>query len=129
MFTFNRNEQIAIIVLTALLIVGSIVSAYDYFWPSEIETFRVHKAAIPVPPESDHSATEVEEPTGPIDVNTATASSLTTLPQVGPKTAERIIAYRDSNGPFSSVEELTKVRGIGPKTIEKLRPLVMVDNP
>lgn len=54
-----------------------------------------------------------------ININTATAEELVTLKNVGPKTAERVIAYRQANGPFTSVEELTNVKGIGDKTIVK----------
>lgn len=59
-----------------------------------------------------------------LDLNTATAGELETLPGIGPVMAERIIAYREDNGPFSSVDELDNVAGIGPKTLESLRPLV-----
>ena len=54
-----------------------------------------------------------------ININTATAQELATLKNVGPKTAERVIAYRQANGQFTSVEELANVKGIGDKTIEK----------
>lgn len=58
-----------------------------------------------------------------IDVNAAPAESLTMLPGIGPVLAERIVADREANGPFRSLDELDRVRGIGPRTIEKLRPL------
>jgi competence protein ComEA len=61
---------------------------------------------------------------GRINLNTADASSLDTLPRVGPAMAARIIAYRDTNGPFSSVDDLLGVPGIGEKTLEGLRDLV-----
>lgn len=56
-----------------------------------------------------------------ININTATAEELDTLPGVGPSRANDIIAYRDSNGGFSSVEDLKNVSGIGDKTFEKLK--------
>ncbi len=62
----------------------------------------------------------------PINLNTATAQLLEQLPGVGPKTAERIIAYRDEHGRFGAVDELMNIRGIGPKRMEQLRPLVSV---
>jgi competence protein ComEA len=61
----------------------------------------------------------------PLDINSATASELEGLPNIGPKTAERIIAYRTSNGRFRSVEELDNVKGIGEKTLAKLKPYVV----
>ncbi len=65
-------------------------------------------------------------PPEPIDLNTATLSQLDTLPGVGPVTAERIIAWRTQHQRFSQVDELGEVDGIGPKTLEQLRPLVRV---
>ena len=63
---------------------------------------------------------------GPVAVNSATAEQLDTLPGVGPATAAAIIAYRDEHGPFSSVEQLGEVRGIGPAKLDALRDLVSV---
>ncbi|MEE4379068.1 MAG: helix-hairpin-helix domain-containing protein [Candidatus Competibacteraceae bacterium] len=54
-----------------------------------------------------------------IDINTATAEELATLDGVGATKAAAIIQYREMNGPFSSVEDLVKVKGIGNKTLEK----------
>lgn len=61
-----------------------------------------------------------------IDLNRATLHELEQLPRVGPKIAKRIIAFREAYGPFRSVEELLSVRGIGPKTLELMRPLARV---
>ena len=48
------------------------------------------------------------------------------LPGVGPATATAILAHRDQHGPFSSVDDLIEVRGIGPAKLEAIRPLVVV---
>ena len=61
-----------------------------------------------------------------IDLNTATQAQLESLPLVGPSMAKRIIEYRAANGPFKSVADLDKVKGIGEKTLAKLMPLVTV---
>ncbi len=59
-----------------------------------------------------------------VSLNSATRAELETLPGVGPKTAEAIIAYRSERGTFSSIEELINVKGIGPKKMEKMRPFL-----
>ena len=62
---------------------------------------------------------------GLVDLNTADAATLDTLPRIGPAMAERIIAWREANGPITSVDDLLAVSGIGSKTVEALRPLVV----
>jgi competence protein ComEA len=62
----------------------------------------------------------------PLDLNTATEAGLDELPGVGPVLAGRIIAWRSQHGRFTSVDELAEVPGIGPKVLERLRPLVRV---
>ena len=61
-----------------------------------------------------------------IDLNTATAMELETLPRVGPRTAERILEYRREHGGFERIEDLMDVRGIGERTFLRLKPLVTV---
>ena len=61
-----------------------------------------------------------------MNLNTADEQALDTLPGVGPATASAIIAYRQSDGPFGSVDDLLNVRGIGEAKLEQLRPLVTV---
>jgi competence protein ComEA len=53
-----------------------------------------------------------------ININTATAEQLIKLKRIGPKYAERIIQYRETNGKFKSVEDIIAVKGIGQKTVE-----------
>lgn len=61
-----------------------------------------------------------------VNINTATSEQLQTLPSIGPATAQRIIAWREANGSFVSIDQLLEVSGIGPKTFEGLRDLVAV---
>jgi competence protein ComEA len=65
-------------------------------------------------------------PGAAVDLNTATAEQLDTLPGVGPATAAAIIAHREQHGPFTSVDQLLDVRGIGEARLEQLRDLVSV---
>lgn len=62
----------------------------------------------------------------PVNINTATAEELQSLPRIGPAMAQRIIAWREAHGGFRSVNELDAVPGIGPSMLENLRPLVTV---
>jgi competence protein ComEA len=66
------------------------------------------------------------EAEGPVDLNTATAEQLDTLPGVGPATAAAIIEHRERQGPFRSVEDLLDVPGIGDAKLAQLRDLVSV---
>ena len=61
-----------------------------------------------------------------IGLNSATANDLATLPGIGPGRAAAIVAYRESHGPFASIEALITVPGIGPATLGKLRPLLEI---
>ena len=61
-----------------------------------------------------------------MNLNTADATQLDTLPRIGPAMADRIIQWRDANGRFTSVEDLLAVPGIGDKMLETLRDLVTV---
>lgn len=63
---------------------------------------------------------------GRININTADAALLQTLPGIGEVTAERIIRYRQENGPFSSIEELKDVPGIGESVLNGLRGKITV---
>jgi competence protein ComEA len=66
------------------------------------------------------------DPAAPVDLNTATDVQLDALPGIGPATAAAILAHREANGPFRSVDDLLDVRGIGEAKLEQLRPLVTV---
>ena len=79
-----------------------------------------------VPGGAGTSTSGVPPGNGVINVNTATASQLESLPGVGPVLAGRIITWRETNGVFPSVETLGEVAGIGPVLLENLRPLVTV---
>ena len=59
-------------------------------------------------------------PAGKVNINTASAEQLTTLPGVGPKLAARILEYRQKSGAFKSVSELMNVRGVGEKNLKKI---------
>ena len=66
------------------------------------------------------------EPSGPVDINTADLEQLQTLKGIGPALAQRIVDFREENGPFRSVEDLLQVKGIGEATLEKFRDHITV---
>lgn len=63
----------------------------------------------------------------PVNLNTATAAQLEALPQIGPATAQDIVDYRETYGPFETVEEILEIPGIGPSTFEQIRDLITVE--
>ena len=71
-------------------------------------------------PEVVSSTTEL------VNINTASIAELDTLPGIGPTTAQKIIDYRDQNGPFLSIEDIINVSGIGPASYERLKDLITV---
>ncbi len=72
-------------------------------------------------------AARAAEPSGGlIDLNTAQAHELESLPGVGRSLARAIVAYREGNGPFAAIDDVDNVPGIGPKTLDAIRQLVTV---
>jgi competence protein ComEA len=96
--------------LCALLVVGSLGAA----------------SAVAAAQSKAPSAKAAPAPASIVNLNTATASQIATLPGIGETAAQRIIEYRDKNGGFKKVEELMNVKGIGEKSFLKLKPLVTV---
>jgi competence protein ComEA len=88
------------------------------------EQVRVPGPGDPAPPPPD-AAAGVAGPSAPLDLNTASAEQLDALPGVGEVTAGRILAYRSAH-PFTTVDELLEVPGIGQRRFEQLKDLVTV---
>jgi competence protein ComEA len=63
---------------------------------------------------------------GAVNINKANSAQLQTLNGIGPTKADEIVKYRKAHGGFKSVDELVNVKGIGPKTVQKLKPHVSV---
>lgn len=133
---FTRNELRIVALLSTVMTAGLGV--------------RWYRAAHPVPPnpgppfayaapdsaffalsrQADTAATPGERqrrtPAEPVDINTAGIEELIALPGIGPATAARIIEERQTRGPYRRIDDLMRVKGIGPKKLARLRPHVRV---
>ena len=85
---------------------------------------QIHVQAIGATPPAGGAAGAAPAESGTVSLNSASASELTALPGVGEATAAAIVAHREANGPFTAVEQLMDVRGIGPAKFEAMRDMV-----
>jgi competence ComEA-like helix-hairpin-helix protein len=116
--TFTTAERRILAVLAILLGLGYVV-----------DLLGVRRTPVHPPPDPPQRLPPLEESPfemGLLDLNEADVRALQSLPGIGPSLADRIVEYRDQRGPFSSVEELLNVRGIGPKTLGKFTHLITV---
>ena len=91
--------------------------------PSDESTASSAEEAPQTEPPESTSAAYIA---GRLNINTATAEELATLPGIGEKLAQRIVDYREKNGSFSTVEELSNVSGIGEKRLDAIREYITV---
>ena len=147
---FTRKEAIAILVLSGTFLTGLGIRWFQSTQNNDIQThqqFDYSKSdstyaaraqawadgqrppTQPLPSSSTPSQTsprKVLSSQHRIDLNTATKTELMTLPGIGSSFADRILEYRTTHGKFTSVEDLSGVKGIGEKKLQKLRPLVRI---
>lgn len=119
--SFTPAERRALYFLIALLAVGSGVQMYKRFNPSAAPsyTFEVDSVSLAnVGPIKNAAQAKLDRG---IDPNTAPQEDLELLPGIGPGLAREIIAYRDKNGKFRNADDLARVPGVGPKTVERIR--------
>lgn len=115
----TKSEIILLGLTAAFLCTLAVLSAQD-------RQERIPGAVIETEVEVPREEIAPEFP--PVDLNTATAEELDTLPGIGESLAGRIIAYREANGPFGSIEEIMEVSGIGEAKFAELEDRVTVDN-
>ena len=115
----TKSETILLGLTAAFLCALAVLSAQDR---QERIPGAVIETEVEVPRE------EIAPDFPPVDLNTATAEELDTLPGIGESLAGRIIAYREANGPFGSIEEIMEVSGIGEAKFAELEDRVTVDN-
>jgi len=75
---------------------------------------------------ANNANTSVASQTEKININTSTEEALIGVPGIGPKTAQKIQAYKKENGNFSAIEDLVNVKGIGEKSFRKMKPYLTI---
>lgn len=124
MMELSRQDVKVIIAMLGVVGVGSGVMWWKQggrFSPArEIRVMAVHPHA---------ASTHRERTSAPLDLNVATAAELERVPGIGPIMARRIVRDRETKGRFARLEDLTRVKGVGKKTLAKWAPHVMVGSP
>ena len=121
----ERHYWKAVTLLVILILAGTGLWGMRRFAPA---VFLGEPDLIAVPdtehPQDSTTKSSVSNKPALLNINTASAEELQTLPNIGERMAERIIDHRTQHGDFTTVDALQDVKGIGPKTVEKLRPFV-----
>ncbi len=122
-----RGPVLTLLLLAALLAVGRHLSRQPPGWillDPIVHPFGLDPELGASKKGAFEDGPPLVSPEHPLDINHASAYELTALPRVGPVIAQRILALRDSLGGFGELEQLRAVKGVGPRTLEGLRPLV-----
>lgn len=131
--SMTRREALAVVTLAGLFLLGLGVRHFQkqQVPPLQVDSLVARPAADSVTSSASEEASSIPTPSAqnPINVNSASETVLERLPGVGPVLADRIDRYRSNRREFQQVDELQRVNGIGPKTLETLRPLVRVSPP
>ena len=123
-FSLGRNPE-----RDGLVLVSSILAASEPASVSANESDSAESIESDITSDTSDSSSSSEASIFPINLNTATAEELDTVPGIGEVIAGRILAYRDSVGQFQTVDELLNVKGIGEKKLEEMREyLTVADN-
>lgn len=144
---FSQNEGRIVLFLVITFVLGGILTTFEPFFKQK-EKFNYSESDSVFFTRSQQSAmydlsrdenlpTDLADKTakssrenlllGAININTASKDELIRLPGVGEVTAERIIIYREEHGPFTTIEEIQNVKGIGKKKFERIAPYIKVN--
>jgi len=121
----ERHYWRAVTFLVILILAGAGFWGVRRFAPA-VFLGKPDLIAVPNDENSQNRTTKQAAANKPVllNINTASVEELQTLPNIGESTAQRIVDYRTQHGNFASVDALQNVRGIGAKTLEKLKPFV-----
>jgi comEA protein len=134
-FGFTRNEMTVVLFLGATFAAGSAIRLFrsgseqsrsdGALYTTADSLFLVRSRLLSGQADSARGPSRNNAtPLQKIHVNDASAAELESLPGIGPALARRIITYRNAHGSFQALQDLGHVKGIGPKTLNRLRPLV-----
>jgi len=132
---FTQQEKLIIKFLLGVIMLCIIVTGYRHWFgesgPSaEKEILAFQAAAVRMAEEKEKIPNENRQNQllKSVNINTSNKADMMKIPGIGPVTAERIILHREDHRLFNSVEELFNVKGIGPKTLEKIRTYIKIED-
>lgn len=120
---FKKPEQTVLLLIAVLffgLMVGILIGRH-----TGQNQYRLSDSDVTNTEQAKESQTETT-PTGKLNINVATAKELAMLPGIGDAYAQRIIEYRENNGPFLSINDLMNVKGIGEKRFASISDYITV---
>ena len=123
--TLEKYRPTLVVVLSGAILLGSGISlgvgiSQLNAPPSNLQA----QGFSPAPSQTDLAAEPAES--FPININTASATDLESLPKIGSVIAQRIIDYRKKNGPFKTISEIQNVSGIGSKIYAQIKDLITI---
>ena len=120
------KTEIFLLVLTLLF--AAAAAALFFTGRPRSEGYTVTTQRDDAPPQEPQSDPQnINTAPVPLLIYSATAAQLETLDGIGPVLAQRIVEYREANGPFASVEGLLEVKGLGPGILEAIRPQITAE--
>lgn len=133
-YGFTRNEVRALLFLCLTFLLGLALRWLAFAPPAPLPATGAAEATPAAPPAATAPAAPAPAPATPtaararrpVDINRAGRAELMTLPGIGARYADRIVALREQRGGFVRTEELLDVRGIGPRTLERIRPFITI---
>ena len=120
-----KNNEQTLLLCAALLFAGLMVGIFVGRLGTNPFVQLSHYDQI-VANEPKQTTPYLDETTGKININLATAEEISMLPGIGITYAERIVAYREKYGPFIAIDDLTKVKGIGESRIKAIKTYITV---